>query len=123
MRSIPSLPICKQQQQEQYSFTPGIWSVGAPHTVDCATSSRVHKPHLCTFFCSGYCYRARVDEIIDLRTCVDGAEVAIRNEQYEDAAQHIHRFLRFDQSKLAEHTKYLLNEGTIPKKLITLDII
>eukprot|EP00041_Stephanoeca_diplocostata_P025085 m.649717 g.649717 ORF g.649717 m.649717 type:complete len:780 (-) comp22666_c0_seq1:2993-5332(-) len=57
---------------------------------------------------------ARVDEIIDLRTCVDGAEVALRNEQYEDAAQHIHRFLRFDQSELAEHTKYLLNEGESP---------
>eukprot|EP00051_Salpingoeca_urceolata_P034924 m.27301 g.27301 ORF g.27301 m.27301 type:complete len:772 (+) comp8513_c0_seq1:208-2523(+) len=43
----------------------------------------------------------RVDDLIDLRTCVDGAQAALNQDKFEEAAGHIHRYLNFDQEFLA----------------------
>lgn len=35
----------------------------------------------------------RVDDIMDLKACTDGVKTALQNEDYEQAAAHVHRFL------------------------------
>ncbi|XP_028298987.1 conserved oligomeric Golgi complex subunit 4 [Gouania willdenowi] len=40
----------------------------------------------------------RADDILDLKFCMDGVQTALRNEDYEQAAAHIHRYLSLDQS-------------------------
>uniref|UniRef100_A0AAX7U1D0 Conserved oligomeric Golgi complex subunit 4 n=1 Tax=Astatotilapia calliptera TaxID=8154 RepID=A0AAX7U1D0_ASTCA len=40
----------------------------------------------------------RADDILDLKFCTDGVQTALRNEDYEQAAAHIHRYLSLDQS-------------------------
>ncbi|XP_026234731.1 conserved oligomeric Golgi complex subunit 4 [Anabas testudineus] len=40
----------------------------------------------------------RTDDILDLKFCTDGVQTALRNEDYEQAAAHIHRYLSLDQS-------------------------
>uniref|UniRef100_A0A3Q3PZL3 Conserved oligomeric Golgi complex subunit 4 n=1 Tax=Monopterus albus TaxID=43700 RepID=A0A3Q3PZL3_MONAL len=40
----------------------------------------------------------RADDILDLKFCTDGVQTALRNEDYEQAAVHIHRYLSLDQS-------------------------
>ncbi|XP_029353760.1 conserved oligomeric Golgi complex subunit 4 isoform X2 [Echeneis naucrates] len=40
----------------------------------------------------------RTDDILDLKFCSDGVQTALRNEDYEQAAAHIHRYLSLDQS-------------------------
>lgn len=42
----------------------------------------------------------RVEDILDLKFCTDGVQTALQNEDYEQAAAHIHRFLSLDQSVL-----------------------
>ncbi|XP_072836506.2 conserved oligomeric Golgi complex subunit 4 [Pogona vitticeps] len=40
----------------------------------------------------------RADDILDLKFCMDGVQSALRNEDYEQAAAHIHRYLSLDKS-------------------------
>ncbi|KFO24645.1 conserved oligomeric Golgi complex subunit 4 [Fukomys damarensis] len=40
----------------------------------------------------------RADDILDLKFCMDGVRSALRSEDYEQAAAHIHRYLRLDKS-------------------------
>uniref|UniRef100_A0A8D0BBN1 Conserved oligomeric Golgi complex subunit 4 n=1 Tax=Salvator merianae TaxID=96440 RepID=A0A8D0BBN1_SALMN len=40
----------------------------------------------------------RADDILDLKFCMDGVQAALRNEDYEQAAAHIHRYLSLDKS-------------------------
>lgn len=42
----------------------------------------------------------QVEDIIDLRSCTDGIQQALANENYEDAARHIYRFLSMDETML-----------------------
>ncbi|KAG8196740.1 hypothetical protein JTE90_014474 [Oedothorax gibbosus] len=42
----------------------------------------------------------RVEDILDLKFCTDGVQTALQNEDYEQAAAHIHRFLSLDQTVL-----------------------
>ncbi|XP_041047489.1 conserved oligomeric Golgi complex subunit 4 [Carcharodon carcharias] len=40
----------------------------------------------------------RADDILDLKFCTDGVQTALHNEDYEQAAAHIHRYLSLDKS-------------------------
>lgn len=40
----------------------------------------------------------RVEDALDLRFCTEGIRTAMANEDYEQAAGHVHRFLTLDQS-------------------------
>ncbi|KAM6430718.1 conserved oligomeric Golgi complex subunit 4 isoform 1-T1 [Liasis olivaceus] len=40
----------------------------------------------------------RADDILDLKFCTDGVQAALRSEDYEQAAAHIHRYLSLDKS-------------------------
>ncbi|KAM9301598.1 conserved oligomeric Golgi complex subunit 4 isoform 1-T1 [Gastrophryne carolinensis] len=40
----------------------------------------------------------RADDILDLKFCMDGVQSALRSEEYEQAAAHIHRYLCLDKS-------------------------
>ncbi|XP_061670125.1 conserved oligomeric Golgi complex subunit 4 [Syngnathoides biaculeatus] len=40
----------------------------------------------------------RADDILDLKFCTDGVQTALHNEDYEQAAAHVHRYLSLDQS-------------------------
>ncbi|XP_075045509.1 conserved oligomeric Golgi complex subunit 4 [Mixophyes fleayi] len=40
----------------------------------------------------------RADDILDLKFCMDGVQTSLRNEEYEQAAAHIHRYLSLDKS-------------------------
>ncbi|KAG8437298.1 hypothetical protein GDO86_008124 [Hymenochirus boettgeri] len=40
----------------------------------------------------------RVDDILDLKFCMDGVQTSLKNEEYEQAAAHIHRYLSLDKS-------------------------
>ncbi|KAK8776333.1 hypothetical protein V5799_030320 [Amblyomma americanum] len=46
----------------------------------------------------------RVEDILDLKFCTDGVQTALQNEDYEQAAAHIHRFLSLDESLLKRST-------------------
>ncbi|GIX95139.1 hypothetical protein CDAR_178892 [Caerostris darwini] len=53
----------------------------------------------------------RVEDILDLKFCTDGVQTALQNEDYEQAAAHIHRFLSLDKSVLKKLTADS-NEGS-----------
>lgn len=57
------------------------------------------KHHWLPFF-QNRLYQAiqRADDILDLKFCMDGVQTALRNEDYEQAAAHIHRYLSLDKS-------------------------
>ncbi|XP_053558246.1 conserved oligomeric Golgi complex subunit 4 isoform X2 [Bombina bombina] len=40
----------------------------------------------------------RADDILDLKFCMDGVQTSLKNEEYEQAAAHIHRYLCLDKS-------------------------
>ncbi|XP_034281558.1 conserved oligomeric Golgi complex subunit 4 isoform X2 [Pantherophis guttatus] len=40
----------------------------------------------------------RSDDILDLKFCTDGVQAALRSEDYEQAAAHVHRYLSLDKS-------------------------
>ncbi|KAK2085430.1 Golgi transport complex subunit 4 [Saguinus oedipus] len=56
--------------------------------------------NLPTFLGGNRLYQAiqRADDILDLKFCMDGVQTALRNEGYEQAAAHIHRYLCLDKS-------------------------
>jgi hypothetical protein len=44
----------------------------------------------------------RVDDVLDLRSCVEGVQTAMEREDYEQSAAHIHRYLTLDENVLKE---------------------
>ncbi|KAL0275674.1 UNVERIFIED_CONTAM: hypothetical protein PYX00_003462 [Menopon gallinae] len=44
----------------------------------------------------------RVQDLLDLQLCSEGVQTALKNEDYEKAAGHIHRFLSIDQKVLKQ---------------------
>lgn len=52
----------------------------------------------------------RVNDLIDLRLCSDGVKSALAEEDYEQAAAHLHRFLAMDEG-LLKLTASELHEG------------
>jgi len=44
----------------------------------------------------------RVDDILDLKSCVEGVQTSFRNEEYEQAAAFIHRYLSLDERAMRE---------------------
>ncbi len=42
----------------------------------------------------------RVNDLIDLKLCSDGVKAALKDEDYEQAAAHLHRFLAMDEGLL-----------------------
>jgi len=44
----------------------------------------------------------RVHDLLDLQLCSEGVQAALKNEDYEKAAAHIHRFLLIDQNVLKQ---------------------
>lgn len=56
----------------------------------------------------------RADDILNLKFCTDGVQTALRNEDYEQAAAHIHRYLSLDQSVIE-----LSRQGEESKKAST----
>jgi len=65
----------------------------------------------------------RVHDLLDLQLCSNGVQTALRNEDFEKAAAHVHRFLSMDQHLLkqtaddvAEGTEYINSiEGLFPQ--------
>uniref|UniRef100_A0A8C2V395 Conserved oligomeric Golgi complex subunit 4 n=1 Tax=Chinchilla lanigera TaxID=34839 RepID=A0A8C2V395_CHILA len=55
----------------------------------------------------------RADDILDLKFCMDGVQSALRNEDYEQAAAHIHRYLCLDKSviELSRQGKEVANKA------------
>lgn len=41
-----------------------------------------------------------MDDIIDVKNCIDGVGKAMEDSDFETAASHIHRFLKLDDSVL-----------------------
>jgi prefoldin subunit 5 len=39
-----------------------------------------------------------VNDLLDLRTCAEGVQIAMKNSNYNEATQHIHRFLTLDSA-------------------------
>ena len=42
----------------------------------------------------------RVLDLLDLQSCTEGVAEALQNEDYEQAAGHVHRFLSLDETTL-----------------------
>lgn len=42
----------------------------------------------------------RVQDLLDLQLCSEGVQIAMKNDELEQAAAHIHRYLSIDQTKL-----------------------
>lgn len=52
----------------------------------------------------------RVNDLLDLQQCSEGVATAMQNEDYEQAAAHVHRFLTMDEA-LLKHTARDVSEG------------
>ncbi|XP_022061609.1 conserved oligomeric Golgi complex subunit 4 [Acanthochromis polyacanthus] len=61
----------------------------------------------------------RTDDILDLKFCTDGVQTALRNEDYEQAAAHIHRYLSLDQSVI-ELSRQGEESSTVDASLVML---
>uniref|UniRef100_A0A3B3WRL9 Conserved oligomeric Golgi complex subunit 4 n=1 Tax=Poecilia mexicana TaxID=48701 RepID=A0A3B3WRL9_9TELE len=61
----------------------------------------------------------RADDILDLKFCTDGVQTALRNEDYEQAAAHIHRYLSLDQSVI-ELSRQGEESSAVDASLVTL---
>uniref|UniRef100_A0A1A8S1L5 Conserved oligomeric Golgi complex subunit 4 n=1 Tax=Nothobranchius rachovii TaxID=451742 RepID=A0A1A8S1L5_9TELE len=61
----------------------------------------------------------RADDILDLKFCTDGVQTALRNEDYEQAAAHIHRYLSLDQSVI-ELSRQGEESSTVDASLVLL---
>lgn len=61
-------------------------------------SASTQPLHLVLFQKRLYQAIQRADDILDLKFCTDGVQTALRNQDYEQAAAHIHRYLSLDQS-------------------------
>uniref|UniRef100_A0A915JWU2 Conserved oligomeric Golgi complex subunit 4 n=1 Tax=Romanomermis culicivorax TaxID=13658 RepID=A0A915JWU2_ROMCU len=52
----------------------------------------------------------RVEDALDLRFCTEGVRSAMANEDYEQAASHVHRFLSLDNSVVGLRNLSLLSD-------------
>lgn len=52
----------------------------------------------------------KLDDVLDLQTCRDGVKTAMAQNNYEEAAMHIKRFLAIDQQELQNTVKILSPE-------------
>jgi len=55
----------------------------------------------------------RVEDILDLKFCIDGVQTALQNEDYEKAASHIHRFRSLDETVIRMGTETTDDGGTL----------
>ncbi|CAN8000635.1 unnamed protein product [Ixodes pacificus] len=62
----------------------------------------------------------RVEDILDLKFCTDGVQTALQNEDYEQAAAHIHRFLSLDESVLKRSTADIQEGGSLEEAFSSL---
>lgn len=63
----------------------------------------------------------RVNDILDLQLCSEGVAMALRNEDYEQGAAHVHRYLSMDQQLLERTAEDISMDHTnISSSLITL---
>ncbi|EEC15837.1 conserved oligomeric golgi complex subunit, putative [Ixodes scapularis] len=62
----------------------------------------------------------RVEDILDLKFCTDGVQTALQNEDYEQAAAHIHRFLSLDESVLKRSTADIQEGGCLEEAFSSL---
>jgi hypothetical protein len=53
-----------------------------------------------------------VNDLLDLQQCSVGVATAMQNEDYEQAAAHVHRFLTMDEN-LLKHTAVDVSEGEL----------
>ncbi len=60
----------------------------------------------------------RVTDILDLKECTDGVTLALEEEDYETAANHIHRYLSLDKEslRLKTNSAYLSNNSLDKKQ-------
>ncbi len=60
----------------------------------------------------------RVTDILDLKECTDGVTLALEEEDYETAANHIHRYLSLDKEslRLKTNSAYLANNSLDKKQ-------
>ena len=47
----------------------------------------------------------RVNDLIDLKLCSEGVGAALKEEDYEQAAAHLHRFLAMDEGEAAQECR------------------
>lgn len=66
--------------------------------VQTASTQALHLVYAVLFQKRLYQAIQRADDILDLKFCTDGVQTALRNQDYEQAAAHIHRYLSLDQS-------------------------
>ncbi|XP_043275819.1 conserved oligomeric Golgi complex subunit 4 [Venturia canescens] len=65
--------------------------------------------------------QSRVHDILDLQLCSEGVATALRNEDYEQGAAHVHRYLSMDQNLLERTALDVSGDRTsIAGSLITL---
>lgn len=63
----------------------------------------------------------RVNDILDLQLCSEGVATALRNEDYEQGAAHVHRYLAMDQQLLERTAEDVSGDHTsISSSLVTL---
>jgi len=60
----------------------------------------------------------KVDDIVDLKNCIEGVQMSLSREDYETASFHIHRYLNIDKSVLDEASSEKLSSAE--KKLLTM---
>ncbi|XP_076762206.1 conserved oligomeric Golgi complex subunit 4 [Xylocopa sonorina] len=63
----------------------------------------------------------RVNDILDLQLCSEGVAMALRNEDYEQGAAHVHRYLSMDQQLLERTAEDIsMDHTSVSSSLITL---
>ncbi|KAG7204148.1 hypothetical protein KM043_001990 [Ampulex compressa] len=63
----------------------------------------------------------RVNDILDLQLCSEGVATALRNEDYEQGAAHVHRYLSMDQQLLERTAEDIsVDHTSISSSLMTL---
>ncbi|RDD41207.1 Conserved oligomeric Golgi complex subunit 4 [Trichoplax sp. H2] len=83
------------------------------HTCDLAenVSSKVRKLDLAKNRVNSA--MKRVDDVLDLKNCVDGVQNALKIEDYEQAAAHINRYLSLDENLVKATTVDSAEEGSV----------
>ncbi|KAL0116601.1 hypothetical protein PUN28_009914 [Cardiocondyla obscurior] len=64
--------------------------------------------------------QSRINDILDLQLCSEGVATALRNEDYEQGAAHVHRYLAMDQQLLERTAEDVSDHISISSSLITL---
>ncbi|XP_011688923.1 PREDICTED: conserved oligomeric Golgi complex subunit 4 [Wasmannia auropunctata] len=65
--------------------------------------------------------QSRINDILDLQLCSEGVATALRNEDYEQGAAHVHRYLAMDQQLLERTAEDVSGDHTsISSSLVTL---